>query len=101
VKYVVREIMKTAKSRRTISIPQTLVDALTAHKRQQASAMLASGESFERNGYIFPNSVGRPLDLTKVRNQFHAICATAKVPKLKLYALRHTHATNCWQRTST
>jgi integrase len=90
--YVVREIMKTRKSRRTISIPQTLVDALTAHKRQQASAMLASGESFERNGYIFPNSVGRPLDLSKVRKQFHAICKTAKVPTLKLYALRHTHA---------
>jgi integrase len=92
-KYVVSETMKTAKSRRTISIPQTLVDALTAHKRQQASAMLASGESFERNGYIFANSVGRPMDLTKVRNQFHAICAKAKVPKLKLYSLRHTHAT--------
>lgn len=92
-KYVVREILKTTKSRRVISIPQTLVDALTAHKRQQAKAALASGESFERNGYIFPNTVGQPLDLTKVRKMFHAICATAGIPKLKLYALRHTHAT--------
>lgn len=92
-KYVVREIMKTKKSRRVISLPQTLVATLTAHRRQQATAMLASGESFERNGYIFPNSIGRPLDVSNVNEEFQALCEVAKVPKLTTYALRHTHAT--------
>jgi integrase len=92
-KYEVREIMKTRKSRRVISLPQTLVDALTVHKRQQAQAMLASGESFERNGYIFPNSLGRPFDVSNVLREFRSLCETAKVPKLNTYALRHTHAT--------
>jgi integrase len=91
--YVVREIMKTRKSRRVISLPQSLVDALSAHKRQQAQAMLASGESFERNGYVFPNTVGRPLDVSNVLDMFKALCKTAKVPVLTTYALRHTHAT--------
>jgi integrase len=85
--------MKTKKSRRRVSLPPILIDALTAHRRQQAEAMLASGESFERNDYIFPNKVGRPLDVNNVRDLFHKLCEAAEIRKIKLYGLRHTHAT--------
>jgi integrase len=90
--YLVKEILKTEKSRRFVSIPQTLVDALAVHKRNQAEAVLAAGPDFERNGYIFPNKAGRPLDVNNVRDLFHALCEISKVRKLKLYSLRHTHA---------
>jgi integrase len=92
-KYEVSTKMKTKKSKRVVSIPPSLVTALTAHKRQQAEVMLASGESFERNGYIFPNAVGRPFDVNNVRDMFYGICEAAEIRKIKLYGLRHTHAT--------
>jgi integrase len=92
-RYEVSSKLKTKKSRRRVSLPPILIDALTAHRRQQAEAMLASGESFERNDYIFPNKVGRPLDVNNVRDLFHKLCEAAEIRKIKLYGLRHTHAT--------
>lgn len=86
-------VPKTKKSRRVVSIPQSLVDALGSHRRTQAEFILAAGPSFERNGYVFPNALGRPLDVNNVRDKFHAICEAAGVKKLKTYGLRHTHAT--------
>lgn len=92
-RYEPSSTLKTKKSKRTVAIPQTLVDALNAHKRTQAEQMLAAGERFERNGYIFTNRNGRPLDVNNVRDLFHALCVKAKVRKIRLYDLRHTHAT--------
>jgi integrase len=92
-RYEVSNKLKTKKSKRKVSLPPVLIDALTAHRRQQAEAMLASGESFERNDYIFPNRVGRPLDVNNVRDMFHGLCEAAEIRKIKLYGLRHTHAT--------
>lgn len=91
-KYVVG-VPKTKKGRRSISIPQTLIVALDAHRIVQVKAMLVAGEGFERNDLIFPDANGKHLSHDSVRNQFHAICRRAKVKELKLYGLRHTHAT--------
>jgi integrase len=92
-RYEVSTVMKTKKSKRTVAIPATLVEALTAHKKAQAEMMLSAGESFERNGYIFTNRYGRPLDVNNVRDNFHALCKKAKIRAIRLYDLRHTHAT--------
>jgi integrase len=92
-RYEVSTTMKTKKSKRTVAIPASLVETLSAHKRTQAEQILAAGESYERSGYIFANRVGRPLDVNNVRDLFHAMCVQAKVRKVRLYDLRHTHAT--------
>jgi integrase len=92
-RYEVSTVMKTKKSKRTVAIPATLVEALSAHKKAQAEAMLSAGESFERSGYIFSNRTGKPLDVNNVRHAFHALCKKAKVRTIRLYDLRHTHAT--------
>lgn len=84
---------KTRRSRRTISIPQSAAGALTAHRKSQLEAILAAGDKYQRQDYIFASVVGTPLDLTNVRRRFHALCKKAEVPCIRLYDLRHTHAT--------
>ena len=82
-KYVVG-VPKTKKSSRTVSIPASLIDALKV--RQQSEAEFSSG-------YIFCDPLGQPLEIAKIRTKFHALCRAAKVREIRLYDLRHTHAT--------
>jgi integrase len=86
-------VPKTKKGRRQVSIPSTLVDALNAHRLAQVKLIMAGGPDFERNDLIFPTAQGRHLSHKNVRRSFHALCKVAKVKKIKLYGLRHTHAT--------
>lgn len=91
-KYMVSD-MKTRASRRSIPIPDDTARLLNTHRRAQAEIILASGPKYVRNDFVFSNAVGNFLDLTKTRKAFHAICRTAKVPEIRLYDVRHTHAT--------
>jgi len=42
--------------------------------------------------WLFPNEVGRPLDLAKVRKLFHKVLTRAGIERHRLYDLRHTFA---------
>lgn len=85
--------MKTNSSRRSIPLPDICITALNAHRKAQAIEILAAGPNYVRNGYVFSNAVGSFLDLTKTRKRFHALCREAKTPEIRLYDIRHTHAT--------
>lgn len=91
-RYMVLE-MKTNRSRRSIPIPDDTARLLNTHRRAQAEQMLAAGPKCARNDFVFSNAVGSFLDLTKTRKAFHAQCRAAKVPEIRLYDIRHTHAT--------
>ena len=90
--YVIGE-PKTKSSYRTVTLPPGAVSALRAHKVRQAEEILAAGDKYERGDLAFANSVGRPSDLTRVRNAFKAVLKAARLPEIKLYSLRHTCAT--------
>jgi integrase len=85
--------MKTKNSRRSIPIPEATAAALSTHKAKQAAFILAQGDKYERNNFVFSNAVGNFLDLTKTRKAFHSVCRLAEVPEIRLYDTRHTHAT--------
>ena len=42
--------------------------------------------------WLFPNEEGEPLDLSKVRKEFREVLKLAKIPKRRLYDLRHSFA---------
>jgi integrase len=99
---------KTKSSFRSVTLPQGVVAALHAHRARQAEEILAAGPEYERQDLAFANSLGRPMDLAKVRHSFKALLkATNKkllkeakrpeeaklLPEIKLYSVRHTHAT--------
>jgi integrase len=85
---------KTAKSRRTLPLPESLFIKLKTHKRQQSVAMLKLGQTYERNNFVFATDEGKPLrygNLTK--RHFHKILVKANLKGFRLYDLRHTTAT--------
>ena len=68
---------KTAKSRRTLALPQTAVQALREHRRRQAEDRLAAGALWQDHGLVFTSAVGTPLDGANVRREFRRIAGAA------------------------
>jgi integrase len=85
---------KRFKSARRITLPSTTAEALEAHRRSQAAEILSSGPEYVRSGLIFANSVGSHLDPSKLRKSFKRVLKRAGLPKMRLYDLRHTHASH-------
>lgn len=83
---------KTAGSRRTLEIPQVTVDALRAHAVRQRQQRLMADTSWKEQKLIFTTRVGTPVDTTNVLHDFQKILASAGLPKMRFYDLRHTHA---------
>ena len=70
---------KTDKSRRTLALPQIAIDALLAHKQQQATDRQAAGSQQTEQDLVFATRSGAPLDAANVRREFRAICKTADI----------------------
>ena len=68
---------KTAKSRRTLALPRTAVEALREHRRWQAKDRLAAGAVWKEHGLVFVSSIGTPLDASNVRREFRRITKAA------------------------
>ena len=87
---------KTEKSRRTLQLSTSLVDALRSHRARQAQQILEAGTHYNRGAdLVFPNDVGGLLDPRNIVNRhFKPALAAAKLsPAIRLYDLRHSHAT--------
>ncbi|HXQ26813.1 MAG TPA: tyrosine-type recombinase/integrase [Candidatus Acidoferrales bacterium] len=83
---------KTDKSRRTIDFPEFVRDLLIEQRRQVVENRALAGENWKENGLVFPSEIGTPLDERNVLRRFQKICEENGLPKLRLYDLRHTHA---------
>ena len=68
---------KTAKSRRTLALPQTAVQALREHRKLQAEDRLAAGALWEDHGLVFASAIGTPLDAANVRREFRKVTEAA------------------------
>jgi integrase len=68
---------KTAKSRRTLGMPQAVVEALREHRIRQDEDRLAAGKLWTEEGLVFATTLGTPLDAANVRRSFKSICAAA------------------------
>jgi integrase len=68
---------KTAKSRRTLALPQAGVQALREHRKRQAEDRLAAGALWQDHGLVFASALGTPLDAANVRREFRKITEAA------------------------
>jgi len=85
---------KTAKSRRRITLLPTVVEELRAHKRRQAAARLQYKGEYEDLDLVFCTAGGKPLQLNNVvRRHFKPLLELSELPRVRIYDLRHTHAT--------
>jgi integrase len=71
--------VKTQKSRRTLRLPQTAVDALREHLERQSQDRLRAGPLWRDNGLVFATSLGGPMDAGNIRRSFRAICKAAGI----------------------
>jgi integrase len=83
---------KTEKSRRTIDFPEFVATMLTEERRSVMSARALAGDRWQESGLVFPSEVGTPLEERNVLRRFQAVCDANELPKLRVYDLRHTHA---------
>jgi integrase len=70
---------KTEKSRRTLALPETAVNALWAHQKRQADEGAASGMTWSDRDLVFPTRTGAALDAANVRRKFRTVCKAAKI----------------------
>jgi integrase len=86
---------KTDRSRRTVPIPASVVEALRRHKSEQLQQRLKLGGSWEQPDLVFTNEVGGFVGRSNLlQRQFRTALKVAGLPvTLRLYDLRHTAAT--------
>jgi integrase len=76
---------KTARSRRTLTLPARVLSALRAHRERQAVVPFA--------GYVFATTTGHPLDQVNVTTSLQRALRRIGLPRRRFHDLRHTFAT--------
>lgn len=85
---------KTSRSRRTIVVPESLVHRLVIHKEKQTFQRLKAQNLWEDNNLVFCGVFGTPLSIPNLTYRyFRPILEKAGLPQIRLYDLRHSHAT--------
>lgn len=85
---------KTARSRRSVWLPKTLLLKLVAHKRRQAESRLRLGTIWQSNDLVFCSEWGTPHSIPNLTYRyFRPLLEKAELPRIRLYDLRHSHAT--------
>ena len=90
----VRELAepKTARSRRTLTIPQFALDALLAHRARQEREKAVAGKRWKETGFVFTTTIGTPLDGPTVSRQFRRLLEQAGFRPMRFHDLRHVCA---------
>lgn len=90
--YQLRE-PKTVRGRRHISLGETAIARLRAHRAEQLQERVFLGAEWANPwDLVFTAQRGGPLNSGSVRAEFHAICAAADLPRIRFHDLRHTAA---------
>jgi integrase len=91
---IVRGETKTEGSRRTVSLPAATIQALAWHHTLQEAEKIAAGTAYKDAGRVFATQTGGQLDLKNATARHFKPLFTAYylLPDIRLYDLRHTHA---------
>jgi integrase len=85
---------KTARSRRTVHLPTSLLRKLATHRRKQAAERLKAGALWQAFDLVFCSQQGTPHSIPNLTYRyFRPILEKAELPRIRLYDLRHTCAT--------
>lgn len=83
---------KTARSRRTLQLPQFVLDVLQQHRANQLLEKSQMGESWREHGLVFASSVGTPVEAKNLRRLWYSLLRKAGIPRRAFHQLRHTAA---------
>jgi integrase len=83
---------KTAKGKRTVSLPPIAVDALRAHRRRQLELRMALGHGKPEPGaLLFSDHNGDPIPPNNLSRDWRRFVLTRKLPQISFHGLRHSH----------
>ncbi|MFI4971032.1 MAG: tyrosine recombinase XerC [Hyphomicrobiales bacterium] len=83
---------KTARSRRAVNLPTSMLELLLVHEQRQLLEKQALGRSWTDSGHIFVSSVGTPIDPRNLYREFQKICQDAGLGAWHPHELRHSAA---------
>jgi len=81
---------KTARSRRTLELGSTAARAVRRQRTRQKEARLVAGDLWQdRDGLVFTDPIGRPLNGSNVTHAFQVALALLGLPRVRFHDLRH------------
>jgi integrase len=91
--HVVRRL-KRRTSRRQVLLVRIAVQALNLHQERQEEERRQAGSTWDDNGLVFPNTIGRPINPSNfLRREFYPLLKAAGLPRMRFHDLRHSAAT--------
>ncbi len=85
---------KTDRSRRTITLPDRLVQELRAHRKEQLTWRLKLGMGKDVRDLVFPAWNGELRNPSHFTKEFSREITAARLPHITFHGLRHTHITH-------
>jgi integrase len=83
---------KTAKGKRTVSLPPIAVDVLRAHRRRQLELRMALGYGKPEPGaLVFCTIDGDPIPPNNLSRDWRRFVLARKLPQISFHGLRHSH----------
>ena len=83
---------KTAKSKRSLVIPEVAVVALRSHRRVQNEERLRNGDVWHELDLVFCTEIGTLIDPSNFRREFKKLTRTAGLGDWTPYEMRHSAA---------
>jgi len=84
---------KTAQSRRTVTLPSSLVELFKIYMTDQELLRIQLGISLNADDFVFIRPDGSPINPSAVSLAFLRIIKKAGLRGIRVHDLRHTHAT--------
>jgi integrase len=81
---------KSEKSRRTLRLPPSVVEALARHREAQELEQAAAGSRWTDSGFVFVSTVGTPLDARNVLRIWHRLLEDAGLERRAFHVTRHS-----------
>lgn len=83
---------KSARSRRLVELPGSIVTTLAAHRDEQQRIRREVGSVWTESDFVFGQPLGKPRDERSVERGLDRVLKRAALPRLRFHDLRHTHA---------
>jgi integrase len=90
--YIIKE-PKTLHSRRTVTLPHSLIELLKGYRTNQELLRIQLGVSLEPDDLVFIRHDSNPINPNALTLAFRRITKKAGLKNIRIHDLRHTHAT--------
>lgn len=88
---------KTKRSRRNITLPPIVTEALRKHRVESAKISLKLGCGWNEGSLVCSKADGSPINPNTLTSGFASLVRRTKIPTVTFHGLRHTHATQLFK----